>query len=53
MIGILVKNELERLWKEVIIVQFEIIFRNLPGGIEENLTVSTTLNFQVKAKGRQ
>jgi hypothetical protein len=30
------KNELERIWKEVIMEQFKVLFQNLDGGTEGN-----------------
>jgi hypothetical protein len=29
-------NELERIWKEVVMVYFSILSLHLPGGVEEN-----------------
>jgi hypothetical protein len=29
-------NELERVWKEVVVAKFKILFQHLPGGTEEN-----------------
>jgi hypothetical protein len=31
-----VNNELERMWKEAVMVYFEALSRHLPGGTEEN-----------------
>jgi hypothetical protein len=35
MIGLLVNNEWERIWKEGIVVSFKVLSRHLPGGTEE------------------
>jgi hypothetical protein len=29
-------NELKRIWKEVIMASFEVLFQHLPGGTEKN-----------------
>jgi hypothetical protein len=29
-------NELERIWKEAAVAYFKVLFRQMPGGIEEN-----------------
>jgi hypothetical protein len=31
-----VNDESERVWKEAVVGQFEVLFRHLPGGTEEN-----------------
>jgi hypothetical protein len=36
MIGLLMNNELERVWKETVIAVFKVLFRHLPGGTEES-----------------
>jgi hypothetical protein len=36
-IGLLVNNELERIWKEMVVARFEVVFWNLSGVIEENI----------------
>jgi hypothetical protein len=32
---VIADNEVERLWKEVVVAEFEVISHKLPGGIEE------------------
>jgi hypothetical protein len=29
-------NELERMWKEAVMVKFKVLYQHLPGGTEEN-----------------
>jgi hypothetical protein len=36
MTGLLANNELEGMWKELVVVQFEVLSRNSPGEAEEN-----------------
>jgi hypothetical protein len=36
MVGLLMNNELDRTWKEAAMDQLKVLFRNFPGGIEEN-----------------
>jgi hypothetical protein len=36
MIGWLMNNESERIWKKAVVADFKVLSRNLRGGIEEN-----------------
>jgi hypothetical protein len=36
MIGCLMDNELEGMWKEAVVALLKVLFRHLPGGTEEN-----------------
>jgi hypothetical protein len=49
-----VHNEQERVWKEAVVAQFQVISRSLPGGIEENFRISTArVAFEHKCEAKR